>query len=471
MASLRDFIGFVTFRSGQEKIGKDMRRILLQTGKALRAPADKARQTIEELGEIIQFVEAETAKWCEPEAITDACFLDRDPEVLAFDACDLRHWLALADRAGVPAVPAETICSLHEDELASIDQKLKVPGFARKSIEKGLRKTVPELDDMELPQAEKVDPEEVNNRIFNAMDEIPRDWMVRSNISGSSMLKSFAGSGVIGDGRDGARLAEDIEVGAGWVQVGNRRRIDATDIRFVEMFARGHKDTIHYLARPWMTPGRTVLGDDPHRHGSPFAGKGEWPCEWRVFIENGKVTGVSSYYGWIGEATPENAAKALEAVEMATLMMDVARGLKLAPRLMDVELTRRQIDQSTPENAPPDLEKAQRLMKKYPRDGISATLDFIETDQGMMLLEGGPGHTAFGGGHPCAFAGYGVEGKPSPIARCEGVALRIMDHICLGDPSTWVDGERTDRILTWDEARELAADYAPEVSEKDGPGL
>jgi hypothetical protein len=466
MSRLRDFIGFVTFKAGQEKIGKDLRGMALKTAKTLRGPTEKARQSLEELGEVAQFVEAEAASWAEPEAITEAApFGDK---VIAFDACDLRHWLALAERAGVAYVPAQQICSLHEDELSAIDQKLRVPGFIGRAIDKGLKRALPELEGYQPPDKPEINPEEVSDRIFNAMDEIPRDWMVRANICGSSMLKSFAGSGLIGDGRDGAKIAEEVEVGAGWVQVGNRRRIDATDNRFAEMFARGHKDTIHYLARPWMTPARKIVGDDPHRHGSPFAGKGEWPCEWRVFIENGRVTGVASYYGWIGESTPENAAKALEAVEKATIMMDVASSINLAPRLMDIELTRRIVDQVTPENAPPDIDRARDIMQRFSRNSIAATLDFIETDQGMMLLEGGPGHTPLGGGHPCAFAGYGVEGEASPFAKVEGVALRIMDHICLGDPITWVDGDHTDRILTWDEARALAAQYTPEAPEDEG---
>jgi hypothetical protein len=288
--------------------------------------------------------------------------------------------------------------------------------------------------------------------------------MVRSNIAGSSMLKALAGSGVIGDGREGSKLSDAVEVGAGWVQAGNRRRVDATDTRFVDTFATGHKSTIHYLARPWATPSRRLVAEDPHRHGSQFAGLGSWPAEWRAFVTAGRVTGVSSYYGWAGETSPEDAHRALEAAGLAQRIVDAAHRMRLAPRLMDIELLR-----SGPMDKMRKQPEVQTMLDTHPADGVSCTLDFMETDQGMMLIEGGPGHTEVGGAFPCNFAGNGMRRETGLFCRCEGVALRLIDGVHLAEPSTWKDKDPGDSILTWDEARELASRFAPENSDDPSP--
>ena len=83
-------------------------------------------------------------------------------------------------------------------------------------------------------------------------------------------------------------------------------------------------------------------------------------------------------------------------------------------------------------------------------EGFAGTLDFVETERGMTLLEGGPPHTPVGGGHPRAFAGAGG----GIHADTTGVALRVMEHVVLADPATWTEGSREGAILTWEEARE-----------------
>jgi hypothetical protein len=200
-----------------------------------------------------------------------------------------------------------------------------------------------------------------------------------------------------------------------------------------------------------MEVGRYGEGEDPLRHGTPFAGKGRWPMEWRVFIEDGIITGVASYYPWVGEATPENAAKALEAVALAERMADVMAELQLAPRLMDAEILRWKSGKKSAESA-----RTAGILERFPRDGINCTLDFIETVDGMMLLEGGPAHMPIGGGHPCAFAGHQVSPSKGLGAKCEGVALKLMDHVSLADPKTWRHGDTTGCILSWEEAEDLA---------------
>ncbi|WP_212771731.1 glycoside hydrolase domain-containing protein [Acinetobacter sp. VT 511] len=64
--------------------------------------------------------------------------------------------------------------------------------------------------------------------------------MVRHIRSGSSLLKSFAGLGHAGKAAPEARLSSSLEVGPGWVRVGNRRRVDVGDRRTVQAYARAN---------------------------------------------------------------------------------------------------------------------------------------------------------------------------------------------------------------------------------------
>ena len=444
-ATMNTILAKLNLVAEERALGRQLRQIGLGAVKLLKGPREKARATIEGIAEIATAVDKEAATWLEPDAIAGG-------SAGPFDVFDLRVWLLLAEAAGVPFVPARQILSLTEQELEAIDRKLSMPEAVARRIAQGLRLNFPEFADGDRASSTPVDPEAVWNRLFDAMDDVPDGWVVRSHLCGPSLLKAMAGAGTVENGHSSAEFDKDLEVGAGWVRLGNRRRVDATDKRFVDTFARGHKPTIHYLARPWMEAARYMEGPDPHRHGTVFAGRGRWPAEWRVFIEGGRAIGVAAYYAWASEASPENARMALQAMELAERIVDEARHRKLVPRFMDIELGRRGVERGDAHPSWVDL------IARFPRDGIACTLDFMEVQgQGLMLLEGGPPHTAIGGGHPTAFAGVDVKnGVPGPNAT-RGVALKLMDHILLGDPKTWRDGERRGRILSLDAARELAA--------------
>lgn len=456
MATLRDAIIALTLRASQHSLGKTARRFLLGSAAAARRDADGFLEQTASVMDTMAWADALADSW------TQASQIDAGG---AFDACDLQVWIALAERAGVPAIPARPILTLHEDELSALSGTLPVPGFVSRALSKAVGRsraaqeaarataqgegeatTAPGLFG---PQG-RVDVEALRERCMDAMDDVPENWMVRSHICGPSMLKSLAGAGLMADAQDSVARSSDFELGPGWVRMGNRRMVDAADARTVELFPQGHGTRITYLARPWIAAGRRLTGPDPHRHGTPFAGKGSWPCEWRVFVENGRVIGVASYYGWTGQATPLDAQKALEAAALAQRVVDAGVALRLRPAMMDVELLRRAVGQGA--TLPP---RAADALARF-GEGFSCTLDFLEGQDGMVLLEGGPAHTPVGGGHPCAFAGHGCAkaGEPS---LTEGVALRVMPHVLLGSPQTWTDGDRTGCILTWDDARALAA--------------
>ncbi len=359
----------------------------------------------------------------------------------AFDTNDLRHWIALAERAGVPAVPIREVLTISMEEMSVLSGKIALPEgpLSRKLAAVGQRlREQMGIEQMGIEQTEaKPDSgpdSDLIERLFAAMDDVPEGWMVRHVRCGPSNLKAIAGMGFGGPSAPSADFGPDLEVGPGWIRNGNRRRVDVSDTRITKAAVEGGDGPQTFVARPWVKSARWVAGEDPHRRNTPIQGNGVWPAEWRAFVENGKVIGISWYYGWTGEATPENAAIAIEVRETAQKIVDEALRLRAIPQDPGRELLR-----GTPRFADVD--------ERFPIGSIACTLDFIETVSGLMLLEGGPAYSRIGGGHPCAFAGCDVP---------EGVAFRIMPGISLADPRTWKETDRTDCILSWDEVHDLA---------------
>lgn len=429
---LRQVIIALNMKAQQHSLGQNLRRLLAMT---LRSK-DLVRD-MRGIMDIAARFDAEVSSWISPEDIAGG-------KGGRFDACDLRHWLALCQRANVPFVPAKVVLKLTDAELSMASGQISVPKHYSQKLSAKLKTAVesmPELQDAELPMEETVDAEALEEKLFAAMDDVPEGYMVRHVRCGPSTLKALAGAGAAGPEAPETRFGPDLEIGPGWVRNGNRRRIDAGDPRFVEIAAQGPDDSCYFVARPWVEASRWAQGEDPHRHGTRFAGKGLWPAEWRAFVEDGIVIGVSSYYAWCGSVTAENAAMAMNIRDLAQKIVDEAIGQRAIPSHVDVELLR-------------DHPGAGELRNRFPRDGIACTLDFIETRDGPLFLEGGPAFTPAGGGHPCGFAG---------CERPEGVAFRLMDGIILADPKTWRETSRDGAILPWDEVEVLASTLEREI--------
>ena len=130
---IKDAIGQINFISNRRATAALLRKFSLSAGALLRGPAEASLGRISALQEIEAFVEAEVASWLEPEDIASG-------STGAFDACDLRHWLAFAKAADVPLIPARQILTLTEAELVAIDQKLELPSHVEKSIMRGIKK-------------------------------------------------------------------------------------------------------------------------------------------------------------------------------------------------------------------------------------------------------------------------------------------------------------------------------------------
>ena len=448
MNRLRQFLVSISQMGAQSSEDKAVRKLLVGAAKIARAPG-KLREAIEGMAEMESAQIAEAATWMTPQEVAEG-------KAGRFDSCDLRNWLALAEQAGVPAIPAREIASFSPEDYAALVGEYGLdrnnPRIARvfETITRSVKAeySEEELASVEAPQRKRR-TEEMVEQLYKAMDDVPEGWMVRSNICGGNNLKALAGCGVTETFIPEVRFDSNLEVGPGWVRTGNRRRIDIQDKRTMDLYVRNDTIDIVFLARPWVVASRWLEGRDPHRAGTPIDIPGSWPAEWRAFVRGGKVTGVSAYYAWAGQVDAESAQVALKVRELAQAIVDKAIANGQKPRSMDKMLAMRN----------PVMAEAMEELG-IGEDGFECTLDFIETANGPVLLEGGPGCGLAGGGHPCGFAGdfteQEVAGQKAKWMRCEGVAFRTMDHILMGEPQTWALGDKSNAILTWEEAETLA---------------
>ncbi len=449
MANLRQIVLRINFEGGLRQTVREARDLMARLGRA--ALGRRFGEAVGGIASAWEMHAAETQGWVSHEALAEG-------RGGPFDACDLLCWLALAERAAVAAVPARTILSLSEAEMSAASGTLRLPGGAtlRRRLAEAARDHMRAngiagpLDGAEAP---RTDPAELRERLMAAMDGVPEGWMVRHVRAGPSSLKSLAGCGIAGPEAPEVRFGPELEIGPGWVRVGNRRMVDAKDNRIVEAAAQGPdgRDSA-FVARPWVRASRWIECEDVHRANSPLAGPGLWPAEWRAFASGGRVTGVAFYYGWAGmEPNARDAATALEVRRLAQLVVDEASAQGAWPRYMDIEFAR-----NSPMLAAHPDPSIRNCLDGLGREQVACSLDFIESDDGLLLLEGGPAASPVGGGHPCAFAGAG--GKPVMGNRilAEGVAFRPMRHVMLAEPSTWNDGDRSGCILPWDEVEALA---------------
>jgi len=454
---MRQAVIALTVDADKRATRDDVRKMLAGAAATIRAPKGGFDSMMDGIASGLAFEKSESADWLDADAILNG-------QSGPFDACDLEMWLAICKRLGVATVPGEVILRLNrvESELVSGESEIP-PGRSRDAliaamnemIEKADRDGVtPEMLDLftylfDTAEQDAVDREELQERLASSMDEVPEGYMVRTAACGGSELKALAGTGLAGPTTPETRFGTDLEVGPGWVRLGNRRTLNTRDHRTVSMTMQRPKSDLVFIARPWVRASRWIETMDPHRDGSPFAGPGRWPAEWRAFIVNGNCVGVSFYYGFTGEMNPENARMALEVRDTAQRLVDAMMAQKLWPRYMKAEFARRS----------PHAEM-QAALADFGRETVSCSLDFIETDQGLLLIEGGPANTPIGGAHVCSFAGAGlnkgaVDGRLMAKSSY-GVAFRAMPHINMMEPRTWHDGDRTGSIATWAETEALA---------------
>lgn len=455
---MRQAVIALTVEADKGATRSDIRKMLAGAAAMARAPTGRFDDLMEGAAATMAFEKSESADWLDADAILAG-------ESGPFDACDLEMWLALRRRFGIAAVPGEVILRLNRVETSIVSGEAEVPdGRSRAAVIAAMQSLVekveregatPELMEMFLflfdeAETAAVDRDELQESLSACMDDVPEGWMVRTAACGGSELKALAGTGLAGPTAPETKFGPDLEVGPGWVRLGNRRMVNTRDHRTLAMTAQRPRTDMVFIARPWVQASRWIETMDPHRDGSPFAGPGRWPAEWRAFVVDGKCVGVSFYYGFTGEMSPENARMALQVRDVAQRLVDGMMAARLWPRYMKAEFARR--------NPHPDMQAA---LEGFGRETVSCSLDFIETDEGLLLIEGGPANTPIGGAHVCSFAGNGLKKGPidgRQMARStSGVAFRAMPHINMMEPSTWHDGDRTGSIATWEETEALAA--------------
>jgi len=450
MNRIRQFLVASAQQGAQTSTDRNVRQLVLGAAKLARSPA-RLLDAIDGISAAENAQIAEATTWLTPDQI-GAGTAGR------FDAADIRNWLAIAERAGVAAIPAREIARFTRDEYSALSGSYGLdrdnPRVRRAfgAIASALAsQTAP--SEAEDPASETHDLETLSERLFSAMDDVPEGWMVRASVCGGDNLKALAGCGVTETFIPEVRFGPDLEVGPGWVRTCNRRRIDIQDRRTMDLYIRNDTVDLVFLARPWVIASRWLEGRDPHRAGTPLDIPGSWPAEWRAFVRKGTVVGVSAYYAWAGTADPHAARMALAVREKAQAIVDAAEAAGQTPRSMDEVLARRN------DSIALAFEHA-----GFADGDFDCTLDFIEAGTPeapeLLLLEAGPGCGMLGGGHPCGFAGDFTHdtfaGQALRWHACEGVAFRSMDHILMGEPASWTNGEKAGAILSWDEAHQLA---------------
>lgn len=349
-----------------------------------------------------------------------------------FDARSMSAWLAIANLAGVPAVPATEIVRLPEPLLAFVvspeltesppTQPSALFQAADLSGKGALTRAFHQLDEAPVEMKRRL-RELALAALEDAAQRIPSGWMVRHDHMGPGVLKAFAALGrTPTDGDDGAAFADPatgrhVTLGPGWLSVGNRRYVDVTDARTVKAISQALTPDHAFYARPWITARRRFGGLDIHRPASwsDESRQGTWPAEWRVHIRAGSVVAVSAYYAWADVPNdPTTHAAIAEAVSLGQRIADTATSRKLIPSEPHLEQLRH---------------RSAEVREHLPPDTVCAALDFIETADGLMLLEGAPPYAPGGyGAHPCAHAG---ERWPT------GFRLNLRAGIDLTDLRTW----------------------------------
>jgi hypothetical protein len=254
-----------------------------------------------------------------------------------FEVCGLGNWLSIAaDYCDI--VPADILC-----------------GFSSQVMVDALR------GDVHLPTDIDID--------------VVKDRFVRFDQCASVNVKMQFSEGFPYQTKD-----------LGWIDNDGKVLIELDDRIVSQGMAYQHQDFIPVWHRPII---KAKLIEK-----KAIFGKASWPVEFRAFILNGKVIGVSNYY--LQVALPD------EYMGHAEHVWEIADKIVAG-------MTERQLYPSHPRyEEHPDIDT----------NTVNGTLDFIlDSEDKLLFLEGGPAHlfNPHWGGHPCCF-------KPNEI---DGIALSL----------------------------------------------
>ena len=161
---------------------------------------------------------------------------------------------------------------------------------------------------------------------------------------------------------------------------------------------------IQELAYEFPTVPRT--GVAPPMARRPDARHRRYPVEYRAFIHNGKLTGISSYYPQ--RPLPRNDTHLDQIRADVAALLEHLKGPFDWPaekgEVLGIRFALPRLEGREPDPSIPDP------------NGVHGTADFIATSDGILLLEGGPPH--FMGAHPCCFPAGNTEGVALEEAEC-----------------------------------------------------
>ena len=191
------------------------------------------------------------------------------------------------------------------------------------------------------------------------------------------------------------------------------------DMRLLDILVDWPRIELPVLKRPWLTNPLVVDG---------------YPVEYRAFVEDGEIAGISSYYP---QRPLRRNDRELAAVRKMTeaLIATVETPFEWL-KSADADLRTSEVIHGMAgklKNAP---------TPKKPRidpNGIHFSADFIATNspEGVLFLEGGPPH--FMGAHPCCFE----PGKVRGIALTPGTPPEHLDSLSCPATADTPDGRPT----------------------------
>lgn len=274
-----------------------------------------------------------------------------------FNLLSLPAWLALAKSADVPFVPARPLA---ETCVESFRRGLEVPED-QEAYDRFITEVKDNLWGQEMIRMEQVAPMEIKSELSR----------------GSPMSNGLT---QVNDGGVSLNLYED---------------------RYVATLADLGSDRVRAFARPIVS-----------RHMVPGVFRdieGSWAAEFRVFVENGQIVGISNYYTQIELAFEDFQTHIQAALIHAQAMIDEKARLRLGVgnHALAHDIDPKFISEVRPSWVPDNW---------APQD---YTLDFLVVeDQRVVFLEGGPaGATA---ANPCCFL---QEGRAMEANFLSGIAL------------------------------------------------
>lgn len=333
-------------------------------------PEDMARETLEaHLEETWQDAMGKAERYAEGPQILEAGG--------HFSTMSLGNWLTVAHAAGLPAVPTR---------LAGVVDPLMVFDIARNGVSEKWMAPMQEL--------------------LGGVQDIRDDQIVRFDACATAALKGAMTEGR-GTGDAGAPVRGWRRTEAGVVM------IDLADDRLVHHLMENPANASPVWVRDWvsaaMRPGDPALGltraapsaaQTLSDEEAPAGERALYPCEWRVFVQDGRVIAVGNYYPQIHRGMTADGAPDPD---------DAARARRMAGQARDA--TDRVLAVLRDHGAIPHHPKYE-MRDGFDPDGMHFSLDFIEVadddapdGRRLMLLEGGPAHLRAPnwGAHPVSF--------------------------------------------------------------------